>query len=116
MRNSLKAEPKPLTPIASSYENSSSKKVISPEFRKMPTDTFKGVPSSWYEIKRTNQKLHYKCKVDNCTSEFTKSCNLRDHFRVHTKDRPYQCPVCDKKFTQSGNIGRHMKNLHKIDR
>ena len=30
--------------------------------------------------------------------------------------RPYQCEICMKNFTQSGNLGRHLKNVHMIVR
>jgi uncharacterized Zn-finger protein len=88
-----------------SYENCSSK-------------TFKGVPASWHQtIKVRNPqtqriKLYFKCMYPNCQSVFKKSCNLRDHFRKHTGQRPFTCKFCDKTFTQSGNLGRHLKNVH----
>lgn len=61
-------------------------------------------------------KLYFRCKYQGCSAIFSKSCNLRDHFRKHTAARPYRCDICDKTFTQSGNLGRHYKNLHNLDR
>ena len=83
---------------------------------------FDGIPSEWHEtIKVKNQntkrtKLYFRCRYEGCDSVFRKSCNLRDHFRKHTAQRPYQCEVCKKNFTQSGNLGRHLKNVHSISR
>lgn len=80
--------------------------------------TFKGVPENWHQTIRvyngTSQrvKLYFKCRHKNCNSLFKKSCNLRDHFRKHTKLRPFTCPHCAHSFTQSGNLGRHLKNVH----
>lgn len=83
---------------------------------------FEGIPEEWHEtIKLKNPhtqrvKLFFKCKFPGCTSTFKKSCNLRDHFRKHTGLRPFTCPKCHKTFTQSGNLGRHLKNVHGVPR
>jgi uncharacterized C2H2 Zn-finger protein len=61
-------------------------------------------------------KLYFKCMYPSCDSVFKKSCNLRDHFRKHTGQRPFVCQQCNKTFTQSGNLGRHLKNVHNFSR
>lgn len=67
--------------------------------------TFEGIPSNWHQtIKVRNQetmrvKLYFKCRHSRCGSIFKKSCNLRDHFRKHTGQRPFTCPKCKKTFT-----------------
>ncbi|CAG0892392.1 unnamed protein product [Darwinula stevensoni] len=35
--------------------------------------------------------------------------NARIHRRVHTLERPYQCTLCHKYFTQSSTLYRHMR-------
>lgn len=82
--------------------------------------TFEGIPNDWHQtIKVRNRdtmrvKLYFKCRHSGCGSIFKKSCNLRDHFRKHTGQRPFTCPKCKKTFTQSGNLGRHLKNVHSV--
>ena len=72
---------------------------------KVGSKTFVGIPSDHYEIvKMKNEKTHrykliFRCKIDGCSSEFKKSCNLRDHFRKHTGQRPFECKFCQKTFT-----------------
>ena len=84
--------------------------------------TFEGVPKQWHSTIRVKNpetqrtKLFFKCNYAGCKSVFKKSCNLRDHFRKHTGQRPFKCTICEKDFTQSGNLGRHLKNVHKISR
>ena len=51
----------------------------------------------------------YICKYDNsCNQEFQRSWNLLDHVRMHYNIRPFACTYCDLKFTQKGNLNKHM--------
>lgn len=61
-------------------------------------------------------KLFFRCRIKGCNSLFKKSCNLRDHFRKHTREKPFQCARCSRTFSQSGNLGRHLRNVHKVTR
>jgi uncharacterized Zn-finger protein len=45
---------------------------------------------------------------------FRKKCNIIDHMRVHTGDRPFKCFYCRKSFSQKGNLNKHIKSVHKI--
>ncbi|XP_071507571.1 zinc finger Y-chromosomal protein 1-like [Diadema antillarum] len=49
-----------------------------------------------------------QCKV--CRKSVLKH-NMRDHMRVHTGEKPFQCKVCSRCFTQQGSLNRHM-SLH----
>ncbi|CAI2378592.1 unnamed protein product [Moneuplotes crassus] len=54
----------------------------------------------------------YVCKFKGgCHKEFERSWNLLDHYRMHEGIKPYSCPICQKKFTQKGNMNKHI-NTH----
>ena len=54
---------------------------------------------------RTHIKKPYQCDV--CNKKFTVNCDLVRHQRTHTGDKPYQCAVCNKKFTGKSNLVQH---------
>lgn len=68
-----------------------------------------------YEIKHapsntsTEGNYLYICKYDNWGKSFNKTYNLVYHFRVHTHEKPFQCKICSKWFSQKGNLGRHLE-------
>ncbi|KAH7098794.1 hypothetical protein BKA62DRAFT_354543 [Auriculariales sp. MPI-PUGE-AT-0066] len=52
----------------------------------------------------------YACDV--CNARFARPCELRSHGNKHTGERPWNCPLCDRSFSTSSNVSRHMKTLH----
>lgn len=79
---------------------------------------YKAIPEEMCETiqvhnpKTNRKKRFFKCLVDNCGKTFAKSCNMQVHLRKHNGDKPYKCPHCPKRFSQSGILSRHLKNVH----
>jgi hypothetical protein len=60
----------------------------------------------------THKKTHtrdkpYECVV--CKKRFSCSGNLTQHKRTHTGDKPYGCNICKKRFSQSSHLASHKK-------
>ncbi|CAG0880560.1 unnamed protein product, partial [Cyprideis torosa] len=44
-----------------------------------------------------------------CKKLFTRSADLKVHYRVHTNERPFECHICSKRFTSSGDLKKHTR-------
>lgn len=55
------------------------------------------------------EKPAYLCNV--CGKSVTSAKSLRDHSRVHTGEKPFKCPNCDKAFLLKGTMKIHMRTV-----
>ncbi|GFS89145.1 hypothetical protein TNCV_1258941 [Trichonephila clavipes] len=45
-------------------------------------------------------KKPYTCKI--CNKGFSQNGDLKRHLRIHSEEKPYVCEMCNKGFSQSG--------------
>ncbi len=49
----------------------------------------------------------YICEI--CNIKTASRSHLTAHMRIHTGERPYRCPHCQRAFNQSGHLNRHIR-------
>lgn len=49
----------------------------------------------------------YQCNV--CFKRFTQKAHLTTHRRTHTGEKPYACHICQKRFAQSSHLNSHKR-------
>ena len=54
----------------------------------------------------------YECA--SCGRGFIQKSHLRKHVMIHTGERPFKCTYCSKGFTQRGDVRRHEKIHQKV--
>ena len=66
------------------------------------------VLAEWNDWQNEPKKSGYKC--DQCNKVFTRSHDLKRHIqRVHSSDRPFTSGLCDRDFASSDMLRRHEK-------
>ena len=68
-----------------------------------------GSQRSSFHSRAAHHQSH-SCKI--CGKSFKTSFNLRRHEAIHRGEKPYPCPVCDKRFSQQAHRKHHMFSIH----
>ncbi|GAA35545.1 Zinc finger protein 516 [Clonorchis sinensis] len=55
----------------------------------------------------------HRCHV--CGKPFLRKDSLDEHFRAHSKERPFECNLCGSKFTLACNLKKHQRQLHSAE-
>ena len=57
-------------------------------------------------------RTKFVCTFEGCGKICENKWSFLDHNRHHTGEKPYECKVCKKRFTQRGNLKQHVM-IHK---
>ena len=57
----------------------------------------------------TYREKPYVCDYDGCGKAFAIAGALTIHKRVHSGVKPFECTYCDRKFSESSNLKKHLR-------
>lgn len=84
-----------------------------PETDKFHCDTC-GAPFEKYndlnEHKKTHGNKRYQCPT--CSRWFSKKYHMKNHQTIHLNQKLFACALCTKKYTNQGNLDRHVRVFH----
>ncbi|KAJ5698534.1 hypothetical protein N7462_000539 [Penicillium macrosclerotiorum] len=67
-----------------------------------------------------SRQKRYSCEWTDCSRKgqtHASAYALRAHMRSHTREKPFYCtlPECDRNFTRSDALTKHMRSVHETD-
>ncbi|XP_055079713.1 zinc finger protein 850-like [Periophthalmus magnuspinnatus] len=82
--------------------------------KKSKSNTKKSNPNEGNNKKEKAPKpIPKRHRCPHCKDRWFRGPNkLARHMRVHTKEKPFKCPICDKAFSQSYHMKRHHRVQH----
>ena len=61
-----------------------------------------------FTFARLGDNLCVPFQCDLCEKKFTLQGHLNRHLKIHTGEKSFKCDFCEKKFTQKGDLKRHL--------
>ncbi|CAN7983174.1 unnamed protein product, partial [Ixodes hexagonus] len=59
-------------------------------------------------VQDENAVRKFKCTEPTCGKAFKFKHHLKEHMRIHSGEKPFECPHCRKRFSHSGSYSSHM--------
>lgn len=63
-------------------------------------------------IEGTGKNRVFHCK--DCSYQSRRIKDIQSHLYTHSGDRPFQCTICQKNFTQQSSLQGHQESAHKM--
>ncbi|NWY08264.1 KLF9 factor, partial [Nothoprocta ornata] len=51
----------------------------------------------------------FPCTWPDCLKKFSRSDELTRHYRTHTGEKQFRCPLCEKRFMRSDHLMKHAR-------
>ncbi|KAK4806836.1 hypothetical protein QYF61_005632 [Mycteria americana] len=58
---------------------------------------------------RRESERPFPCTWPGCLKKFSRSDELTRHYRTHTGEKQFRCPLCEKRFMRSDHLTKHAR-------